>query len=53
MNYIGTLLNIHIIYRSIFLSLSLVLSDGGSAEPKHVGNYMVRNNVDTLDSKCT
>jgi hypothetical protein len=47
MNYLGILLNMHIIFPSIFLSLSLVLPDGGSAEAKHVGNYTVWNNVDT------
>jgi len=41
MNYLGTSLNMCIIFQSVFLSLSLVLPDGGSAKPKHVGNYMV------------
>lgn len=41
MNYLGILLNMLIIFPRIFLSLSLVLPDGGSTEPKHVGNYMV------------
>ena len=52
MNYLGILLNMHIIFPSIFLSLSLVLPDGGSAKPKHVGNYTVWNNVHTL-TMCT
>jgi len=52
MNYFGILLNMHIIFPSIFLPLSLVLPDGGSAKPKHVGNYTVWNNVHTL-TMCT
>ena len=48
MNYLVTSLNMRIIFPSVFLSLSLVLPVGGSAKQKHVGNYMVWNNVDTL-----
>jgi len=39
--FLGTLLNMHIIFPSTFLSLYLDLPDGGSAKPKHAGNYIV------------
>jgi hypothetical protein len=41
MNYLGILLNMHIIFQSTFPSLSLVLPDGSSAEPKRVGSYIL------------
>jgi hypothetical protein len=52
MNYLGTLLNMHIIFPSIFLSLSLVLPGGGSAESKHIGNRKLCGMKQRRSSDC-